>query len=148
MLPDLDHASASVLRALWPVTSILSAVVRAVSGGHRQGTHSLLGVVAFTILTWTITAVGPLATALGLAMLFSIGAAAMRIGPSGGVTQLMCCLLGGGALSYFGVTVPIPDSYSAVGIGPWQPRARGVATSAACTFARSISSHRGVGCRS
>jgi membrane-bound metal-dependent hydrolase YbcI (DUF457 family) len=34
------------------VTAILSRVIRAVSGGHRQGTHSLLGVAAFTGVAW------------------------------------------------------------------------------------------------
>ncbi|HEY9472229.1 MAG TPA: metal-dependent hydrolase, partial [Mycobacteriales bacterium] len=45
LLPDLDHPRATVARSLGPVTGALSKVVAAVSGGHRQATHSVAGVL-------------------------------------------------------------------------------------------------------
>ena len=50
LLPDLDHPSSTVARALGPLSGALARMVAAVSGGHRQGTHSLVGVAAFTAL--------------------------------------------------------------------------------------------------
>jgi membrane-bound metal-dependent hydrolase YbcI (DUF457 family) len=42
MLPDLDHPQATVSRSLGPLTESLSKFTATISGGHRQGTHSLL----------------------------------------------------------------------------------------------------------
>jgi membrane-bound metal-dependent hydrolase YbcI (DUF457 family) len=42
LLPDLDLPSSTVSRSLGPVTHYLSKIVGKVSGGHRNGTHSLL----------------------------------------------------------------------------------------------------------
>ncbi|GAA2184730.1 metal-dependent hydrolase [Brooklawnia cerclae] len=53
MLPDADHPSGSVAWTIPPVTKPLTRLVAALSGGHRNGTHSLLGVagfVAFAVL--------------------------------------------------------------------------------------------------
>lgn len=43
LLPDLDHHGSTATRCLGPLTKILGRVIQAVSGGHRRGTHSLLG---------------------------------------------------------------------------------------------------------
>lgn len=48
MLPDLDHPHATVSQSLGPVTRGISRVVSALAGGHRNGTHSLLGLAAVT----------------------------------------------------------------------------------------------------
>ncbi|HEX7461737.1 MAG TPA: metal-dependent hydrolase, partial [Dermatophilaceae bacterium] len=49
LLPDLDIESSTVSNSLGPVTRLISRVVALVSGGHREGTHSLaaLAFVAF-----------------------------------------------------------------------------------------------------
>ncbi|GHD13719.1 metal-dependent hydrolase [Zhihengliuella salsuginis] len=52
LLPDADHRNASIARSLPPVTEALCRVVGRVAGGHRQGTHSLLGIVAVVVLAW------------------------------------------------------------------------------------------------
>ena len=52
LLPDADHRSATIAQSLPPVSTTLCRVVGAVSGGHRNGTHSLLGVAVFTALAW------------------------------------------------------------------------------------------------
>src|ERR1044072_4808098 len=43
VLPDIDPPDATVSQVFGPATWILSKVVNAVSGGHRNGTHSALG---------------------------------------------------------------------------------------------------------
>jgi membrane-bound metal-dependent hydrolase YbcI (DUF457 family) len=50
MLPDFDHASATIAQSLGPITGGVARIVSALSGGHRNGTHSLLGVGVFTLL--------------------------------------------------------------------------------------------------
>ena len=52
LAPDIDSCGSTEARSLGFVTAILSRFVRAVSGGHRHGTHSLLGVAAFTGFAW------------------------------------------------------------------------------------------------
>ena len=68
ILPDIDHPGTTISRSLPPVTRALSRVVSAVSGGHRKGTHAIIGWLAFGLLAfllaswqWTIPefAVGP-----------------------------------------------------------------------------------------
>ncbi|MDQ5975322.1 MAG: hypothetical protein QG661_2531 [Actinomycetota bacterium] len=61
LVPDLDHpGSSSASNSLPPVTGWLAQVVSLVSGGHRKGTHSILGIVAFTALTvLTVNAFAP-----------------------------------------------------------------------------------------
>ena len=51
LLPDLDIESSTVSNSLGPVTRLLSRGVALVSGGHREGTHSLaaLAFVAFLV---------------------------------------------------------------------------------------------------
>ncbi len=58
--PDLDQKSSTASRALPPVTSVLSALLALISGGHRKGTHSLLGLAvtlfgAYALSWWTVT---------------------------------------------------------------------------------------------
>lgn len=48
LLPDLDHPSSTIARSLHPLTTGLAHVVARVSGGHRHGTHSILGVLVAT----------------------------------------------------------------------------------------------------
>lgn len=52
LLPDADHHDATIAHALPPVSEWVARGVGAVSGGHRHGTHSVLGVAVFTALAW------------------------------------------------------------------------------------------------
>lgn len=49
---DADHHSGTIAHSLPPLTGVICRGVSAISGGHRHGTHSLVGVVAFMALTW------------------------------------------------------------------------------------------------
>jgi membrane-bound metal-dependent hydrolase YbcI (DUF457 family) len=52
LLPDADHHAGTIARSLPPVSQGAARVIAAVSGGHRGGTHSLLGVAVFTAIAW------------------------------------------------------------------------------------------------
>jgi membrane-bound metal-dependent hydrolase YbcI (DUF457 family) len=73
LLPDLDHPNSTIAHTLGPITGVLARVVARLSGGHRHGTHSLIGVTAFTLLTawivgrWHLPALIPVAVAVGAA---------------------------------------------------------------------------------
>lgn len=50
LAPDMDHHSGTIAKSLPPVTEWMAAGTETISGGHRHGTHSIIGVVAFTAL--------------------------------------------------------------------------------------------------
>lgn len=90
LLPDADHHSATIAHSLPPLSNLLCAGVGAISGGHRRGTHSLLGVAAFVALAfvaglWTIetAAFGTIYPGAGLlaVLLVSFAAKALKIIP-------------------------------------------------------------------
>lgn len=52
LLPDIDHPNATTTRTYGPLTSGFSRVVRKISGGHRNGTHSILGIALLGASTY------------------------------------------------------------------------------------------------
>ncbi len=46
MLPDIDHPRGSIAQSIPPLTGWVSRLVSSLAGGHRKGTHSLLGLAA------------------------------------------------------------------------------------------------------
>ncbi|MBD7981807.1 MULTISPECIES: metal-dependent hydrolase [Oerskovia] len=52
LLPDADHHSGTIAHSLPPVSEGVANVVETISGGHRRGTHSILGIAVFTGLAW------------------------------------------------------------------------------------------------
>ncbi|WP_240615044.1 metal-dependent hydrolase [Arthrobacter ruber] len=52
LLPDADHHSATIAHSLLPLSNIMCAGIGKIFGGHRHGTHSLLGIVAFIAVAW------------------------------------------------------------------------------------------------
>lgn len=113
MLPDFDHRHATVAHSLGPVSKAVAVGVETISGGHRNGTHSLLGVAGFTgvalmvgnlaaALSWLgvepfrADLVGRIVTAVWLAFLFAVATTALRVAPVR--NQMMwsvLCLVGG-----------------------------------------------------
>lgn len=55
LLPDLDHPQASATHTLGPITRAIGWAVCAVSGGHRHGTHSLIGIGFFAAVGWLLS---------------------------------------------------------------------------------------------
>ena len=47
VLPDIDHHNGSIARSIPPVSGWIARIVGLISGGHRKGTHSILGIIAF-----------------------------------------------------------------------------------------------------
>ena len=54
LLPDADHRRATIAHSLPPVSNAICAGIGEVSGGHRNGTHSFIGIAVFTALAWVI----------------------------------------------------------------------------------------------
>lgn len=58
LLPDADHHNGTIAHSLPRVgpipspTKALCALIGKISGGHRHGTHSILGIIAFTLIAW------------------------------------------------------------------------------------------------
>lgn len=48
--PDIDEPNSTISRSLGGLSRSFSRVARKVSGGHRQGTHSLLGISVITAI--------------------------------------------------------------------------------------------------
>ncbi|WP_434995675.1 metal-dependent hydrolase [Arthrobacter sp. Ld5] len=90
LLPDADHHGATIAHSLPPLSNLFCAGVGAISGGHRRGTHSVLGVAAFVAVAfiaglWTAETVafGTIYPGAGLltVLLVSFAAKALKIIP-------------------------------------------------------------------
>jgi membrane-bound metal-dependent hydrolase YbcI (DUF457 family) len=73
LLPDLDHPQATAAHLLGPVSKVVARGVAAVSGGHRGGTHSAIGVAAawggaYALATWAPWQCQAIAVALLVAL--------------------------------------------------------------------------------
>ncbi|MBG6083422.1 metal-dependent hydrolase [Zhihengliuella flava] len=106
LLPDIDHRRASIARALPPVSSVLCAAIGRAAGGHRQGTHSLFGLLVAMVLAWL----------LGLCVI-DVGGHTVAVGA--GIAAILLVSLAAKALKF------IPDSMQKT---PW---AVGLASGAA-----------------
>ena len=52
ILPDIDHHNGSIARSIPPVSGWIARIVGLISGGHRKGTHSILGIIAFWAIAY------------------------------------------------------------------------------------------------
>ncbi|THJ66668.1 metal-dependent hydrolase [Arthrobacter echini] len=52
LLPDADHHNATIAHSLPPLSNALCDGIGAISGGHRHGTHSIIGIAAFIAIAW------------------------------------------------------------------------------------------------
>lgn len=71
-LPDLDEPGSSVAHAFGIVSQAISATMRKVCGGHRQASHSLVGIVVVGALSASALA-SPMAAAVVVGILMLIG---------------------------------------------------------------------------
>jgi membrane-bound metal-dependent hydrolase YbcI (DUF457 family) len=119
VLPDIDHRDTTIAQTFGFLTEWFAWVVQKISGGHRHGTHSLLGLALFTAAAYgagklqlsgpRLWSAGPgpaghltlswhlLPAALILALLYSAALRALRIGGHFGdligvaAAALTCC---------------------------------------------------------
>lgn len=77
LLPDLDHPRATATHTVGPVTRVLGWVIRRLAGGHRRGTHSVLGIAAFAGLA-ALAARTDVTAAVALWLLATFAARALR----------------------------------------------------------------------
>ena len=89
LAPDMDSCGSTEARSFGFVTYVLAWCVRAVSGGHRHGTHSILGVAAFTAVAWLACLFrhdwpGRIVLGVILAVGLAAAADALRPGPAHG----------------------------------------------------------------
>lgn len=137
MLPDADHGSASIAWALPPFTRWLCRGIGAISGGHRNGTHSVVGLAGFVGFALLVQHAGGLLEVAGvqpgraqlagsiimgvwLGFLFAIATTALRLKPVGNkVLWTLLCLSGGAGVAYAGIAWPFDTGAVvwAVGIG-------------------------------
>jgi membrane-bound metal-dependent hydrolase YbcI (DUF457 family) len=84
-LPDIDEPGSTIARSAGFLTGGFAWLVHKVSGGHRKGTHSVLGIVVFTAAAWAATAAsaalaGKIALAGLLGLVLAAGLHSLRIG--------------------------------------------------------------------
>ena len=85
VLPDIDHPDASVARCFGFVTEAFAWVIEHISGGHRHGTHSLVGVAAITggayaAEHYRYLLAGKIGLGLLLVLVLAAGLRALKIG--------------------------------------------------------------------
>ena len=120
MLPDLDHRDATIAHSLGAVTRGLAVGGGAVSGGHRHGTHSLLGVAVFTVAAWGLARAGGWPLGIWLGFLFAIALTALQIPLVRNVWihTLLCLSIGAGfVLLATQITLPALATVMGVSIG-------------------------------
>ncbi len=86
LLPDADHHNATIANSLPPISEVICRGIGKISGGHRHGTHSLLGVLTFGVLAWliglvhlTVPGLGSVAIGAGVAGLVLVAFAAQAL---------------------------------------------------------------------
>jgi membrane-bound metal-dependent hydrolase YbcI (DUF457 family) len=116
---DLDSCGSTEARSLGFVTEGFAWLVRAVSGGHRHGTHSLTGVAAFAGAAWLACLfrhdwAGRTALFLILAAGFASALDALRIGGHAGN---LAALAGAAAMCWTGYGLALVPLAAALGAG-------------------------------
>jgi len=89
VLPDIDHPDATVARSFGALTRAFAWLVEQVSGGHRHGTHSLVGIGVFTAgavaaADYRHTLAGRIALGLLLTLVIASALRALHLGGHAG----------------------------------------------------------------
>lgn len=131
MLPDFDHRHATIARSLGPISKGMAVVIEKLSGGHRNGTHSILGVAFFTLLAVAFNhaqalfglflphsqavLAGQIALGAWLAFLFAVATFALRVTEVRSIiVHSILCLAAGVGFTLLTVKMPFPTE-----VLPW-----------------------------
>jgi membrane-bound metal-dependent hydrolase YbcI (DUF457 family) len=116
-LPDLDSCGSTAARSLGFLSGAVSHVIRRISGGHRRGTHSLIGVGVFTGLAYLTCAFRhDWPGRIGLCLLLAIGlAAGLRALRIGGQFADVLAIAGAGAICWTGWHLALIPLAAAIG---------------------------------
>ncbi|MFS0702056.1 metal-dependent hydrolase [Cellulomonas sp. 179-A 4D5 NHS] len=123
MLPDADHHAGTISHSLPPLSRLVTRGVAHVSGGHRHGTHSLLGILVFAALGALLGAVrvpspvGTLAVGAGVISLLLVAYAAKALRMTSDATWLRSWLLATGVAAAITVFAPEDPTWLAVCVG-------------------------------
>ncbi|GAA1347378.1 metal-dependent hydrolase [Arthrobacter roseus] len=128
LICDSDHRRSSIAYALPPVTNVLAFLIGKVSGGHRNGTHSIIGVVVFILLAALAASWQPVirghqvALGAGLLCMFLVAIAlkTLEVFPRRSVL----------ANWFFGLLAAVIVCFLAPVQGPWLPLAMGIGVTA------------------
>lgn len=52
LVADADHHNATIAHSLPPISNIMCRAIGSAAGGHRHGTHSIIGIAFFTLIAW------------------------------------------------------------------------------------------------
>jgi membrane-bound metal-dependent hydrolase YbcI (DUF457 family) len=119
VVPDLDKCGATVSRSCGFLTEAFAWAVGRISGGHRHGTHSILGVAVFTGFAWLACVFRrDLPGRIGLAVLLAIGlASGLRALRLGGHFADALAIAGAAAVCWTGWDLALIPLASAAGTG-------------------------------
>lgn len=117
LAPDLDACHSTEARSFGFVTEVFAWLVEKIGGGHRHGTHSLVGVAAFTGAAWLACHYrhdmgGRVALGVILAVGFAAAMDALRVGGHGG--NLLACA-GAAAMTWKGYGLALVPVAAALG---------------------------------
>ncbi|RNL55478.1 metal-dependent hydrolase [Arthrobacter oryzae] len=110
LICDWDHRSSTVAHSLPPLSNLIARGIEKVSGGHRQGTHSIVGAVCFVLLATfagqlqVATEWGLLSVGAGLLCLFliNIAAKALKLFPKyGWISNWVFAIVMAGLVTWF-----------------------------------------------
>ena len=115
LLPDADHHSATIARSLPPVTSIFARIIGKVAGGHRNGTHSVLGIAFFIFLAWAANLWSMETDTLGTiypgAAIFAILLISFAVKSVKFLPPLLCWIIALAAGAFVGMNAPDDRSW-------------------------------------
>ena len=85
VLPDIDEPGSTIARSYGFLTEAFAWIVHHLSGGHRKGTHSIIGVLVFTAGAWAAVHFGgsfggKIALGVFLSLLLSAALRALHVG--------------------------------------------------------------------
>ncbi|QCB99085.1 metal-dependent hydrolase [Arthrobacter sp. PAMC25564] len=107
---DWDHRSSTIAHSLPPLSNMIAIGIENASGGHRQGTHSVLGAAFFVLLATMAgqlqlqTGWGLLSVGAGLLCMFmiNIAAKALKLFPKyGWISNWIFALTMAGLVTWF-----------------------------------------------